>query len=170
MKFFLIFFSFLIFSFSSFAIDAENSRILDSSFYEWNVYETQDSELDEKKCFMIAHPKNSDSDNQARKESYLMITRYQGRRIEEVSLYMGMNYKLNSKVLISIDDIKFSLNTNEDMAYARSSFDDAAIIQIMLDSSYLKARADSDNGTFAIDDYSLKGVARAYSRMRYICR
>ncbi len=122
MKFFLTFFSLVFFSFPSFAIDAENSRVLDSSFYEWNVYEVQDSELDEKKCFMIAKPKKTDSDNQARKESYLMITRFQGRRTEEVSLYMGINYKLNAKVLISIDDIKFSLNTNKDMAYARNSF------------------------------------------------
>lgn len=170
MKKLLVFFSFLIFSFPSFALDDENSKVLDSSFFEWTIYEVQESDLAEKKCYMVARPQKTDSDNPAREQSYLMITRYQGRRVEEVSLYMGMNYKLNSKVLISIDDIKFHLNTKDDLAFARNSFDDAAIIQIMLESSYLKARADSDNGTFAIDDYSMRGIAKAYARMRYICR
>lgn len=153
-----------------FSIPAQAERIFDSSFHRFEVYEIQDSEFDEKKCFIITHPIKSDSDNYSRKTPYLMITRYQDRRKEEVSIYGGFEYKLNSKVLIAIDEKKFELVTNGDMAWARSRYEDASIIQIMLDSAELKVRSDAASSTFAIDEYSLKGIARAYSRMRSICK
>lgn len=144
-------------------------RIFDSRFYNWTIYETQDGEFEEKKCFMIMNPVKSDSDYYSRKDPYFMITRYQNRRIEEISLYSGFEYKLNSKVLISIDNLKFDLVTNKDMAWARNKYEDASIIQIMLDSAYLKVRADSSTSSYAVDEYSLKGIARAYSRLKSIC-
>lgn len=151
-------------------ITAQAERIFDSSFHRFEVYEMQNSEFDEKKCFIIAHPTKSDTDNYSRKTPYLMITRYQDRRKEEISIYGGFEYKLNSKVLIAVDEKKFELITNGDLAWARNRYDDASIIQLMLDSAELKVRSDAASSTFAIDEYSLKGIARAYSRMRSICR
>ncbi len=145
-------------------------RILDSSFYQWRLYEIQDDELDDKKCYMVAHPVKTQSDNHSRKRPYMMITHYQNLRTEEFSVYSGFEYKINGKILISIDDIKFELLTNKDMAWAKNQYDDASIIQIMLDSEHVKVRADSANGTFSVDEYSLKGIAKAYNRLREICK
>jgi len=152
------------------ALPSFAQRIIDSSFYEWRLYEIQDDELDDKKCYMLAHPVKTQSDNHSRKRPYIIITHYQNLRTEEFSVYSGFEYKLNGKILISIDDIKFELLTNKDMAWARNQYDDASIIQIMLDSEHLKVRADSANGTFAVDEYSLKGIAKAYNRLREICK
>ncbi len=146
------------------------AKVLDSSFYQWTVYELQENELEEKKCFMVAHPAESETDNYSRKKPYIMITRYQNRRFEEFSVYSGFEYKIGSKILISIDRTKFNLFSNNDLAWAKSRYDDASIIQVMLDSAQLMLRADAANGTFAVDTYSLKGIAKAYRRMREICK
>ncbi len=146
------------------------AQVIDSSFFQWMVYETQSGEYDEKKCYIITFPTNSESDQKWRDKPYIMITRYQNRRIEEISVSAGFEYKANSKALFFIDHQVFHLPTNNNLAFARSRDDDAFIIQKMLGSAIIKVRSDSSIGTFAIDEYSLKGIARAYSRMKEICK
>lgn len=147
-----------------------DAQIIDSSFFRWTVYEIQGEDGEEKRCYMVSHPVKTDSDQPYRDKSYIIITRYQNRRIEEIGINSGFDYKLNGKVLISIDDKRFQLPTNQDMAWARNKNDDVIIIQQMLNSAIVKVRADSAIGTYAIDEYSTKGIAKAYSRMRAICK
>jgi len=152
--------------FSPFAL---NAQIIDSSFFGWSVYELKSGELDEKKCYMILHPIKSESNHNSREKPYVMITRYQDRRFEEVSIYSGFNYKNGSRILIMLDEEKMEMPTNKDMAWARTKQDDVRIIQKMLFGAKLQVRSDSDIATFAIDEYSLEGVAKAYSRLKRIC-
>ena len=152
------------------SLQTANAQIIDSSFFEWTVYEIQGDESEEKKCYMVAHPSKTESDQTSRTQSYIIITRYQNRRIEEIGINSGFDYKVNGKVLISVDDVRFQLPTNHEMAWAKNKNDDVLIIQKMLTSATVKVRADSAIGTFAIDEYSLKGIAKAYSRMRAICK
>jgi len=159
----------IIFAFLAIAQGAK-AQVIDSSFFQWTVYELQGDELEEKKCYMVARPTKTESDQSVRSESYIIITRYQNRRIEELGIHSGFEYKINSKVLISVDDKRFQLTSNQDMAWARNKNDDVVIIQKMLTSGIVKVRADSAIGTFAVDEYSLKGIAKAYSRMRAICK
>ncbi len=146
-----------------------NSQTLDSSFYEWTIYEIFDEKNQEKKCYMVNYPQKSDSDHNLRDKPYVAITRYQNRRIEEFSVFSGFEFRRHSKVLIAIDDEKFLLATNHDLAWAKNKQEDVLIIEKLLNSSILKVRADSSIGTFAIDEYSLQGVAKAYKRLKYIC-
>lgn len=147
-----------------------NSQIIDSSFYAWSVYEISEDDFDYKKCYIVSHPVKSNSDHNSRQLPYLMITRFQKDRTEEVSLYSGYEYKLNSKVSIMLDQQQFSMVAKENMAWNKSKYDDLDMINHILHSGVFKARSDSAFGTFAIDEYSLKGVAKAYNRMREICR
>jgi len=150
---------------------ASFAQVIDSSFYRWTVYEMQgEDELEEKKCYIVSFPVKTDSNNEARQKPYIMITRFQNRRIEEISVSAGFEYKINSQVLLSIDDKKFQIPTNGDMAWAKNKNDDVAIIQKILQSAVVKVRSDSAIGTFAIDEYSLKGVTKAYLRMREVCK
>lgn len=146
-----------------------NCQIVDSVIYGWTVYEYGDEEQGDKQCYIVAYPQDSKSDHNRRAKPYLMITRYQDSRTEEVSIYGGFEYKINSEIVALIDNRQFKLQTKDDMAWAPSSFEDAAIIQKLLNAAVLKVRSDSSVSTFAIDEYSLKGVARAYTRMRQIC-
>ena len=146
------------------------AQVMDSSFYQWSVYEIQENELDYKKCYIVSSPVKSDTDHGSRQKAYIMITRFQQDRSEEVSLVSGFEYKLNSEVFILIDDKQFKLTAKRDIAWAKTKIEDIAIIETMLNSGVLKVRSDSAIGTYAVGEYSLKGITRAYARMREICR
>ncbi len=146
------------------------SQILDSSFYRWKVYEIQENELEYKKCYIVSRPIKSGTDHNSRQKPYIMISRFQKDRSEEISMFGGFEFKLNSEVFIMIDKELFKLLAKKDMAWARTKTDDALIISIMLNSGVLKARSNSSVGTYAVDEYSLKGITRAYARMREICK
>lgn len=146
------------------------SQVIDSSFYQWTVYELQENELDYKKCYIVSRPVKSDTDHEARQRPYIMITRFQQDRSEEVSVYAGFEYKLNSEVFVLIDPLQYKLLAKKDYAWALTKSEDIKIIEAMLNSGVLKVRSDSAVGTYAVDEYSLKGITRAYARMREICK
>lgn len=147
-----------------------NSQVIDSSFYSWTVYEIQENELDYKKCYIVSHPVKSDSDHNSRQKPYLMITRFQKDRSEEVSISGGYEYKLNSRVFMIIDADQYKLKAKKKIAWAETRYDDVRIIEDLLQSGIVKVRSDSAVGTYAIDEYSTKGITRAYARMREICK
>jgi hypothetical protein len=145
------------------------AQIIDSSFYQWQVYEIQENELDYKRCYIVSHPVKSDSNHNSRQKPYLMIARFQKDRSEEVSIFSGFEYKLNSEVFILVDDNQFKLLAKNDIAWAKTKTEDIKIIEVMLQSAILKVRSDSAVGTYAVDEYSLEGITKAYQRMKEIC-
>ena len=68
------------------------------------------------------------------------------------------------------DGHQHKLIAKADYAWARSRKEDVQIVQTMLKSAAVKVRSDSAIGTYAVDEYSLKGITLAYSRMREICK
>lgn len=146
------------------------AQIIDSSFYNFTVYEIQESEIDYKTCYIVAHPVKSDTNHNSRQNPYLMITRYQSDRSEEVSIFGGYEYKISSKIFAMVDKRQFRLKTKGDMAWNELKYDDVNMIEAMLNGTVVKVRSDSAIGTYAVDEYSLKGITRAYARMREICK
>jgi hypothetical protein len=147
-----------------------NAQVVDSSFYSWTVYELQENELSPKQCYIVAHPIKSDSNQASRKMPYFMIARFQKQRDEEVSIYGGFEYKLNSKIFVAIDKYQFQFLAGKDIAWTSNKGEDIGVINTMLNSAVIKVRSDSSIGSFAIDEYSLKGITKAYSRMKEICK
>ncbi len=151
------------------ACKSASAQVIDSSFYRWTVYEIQENELDYKTCYIVSHPTKSDSNHNSRKTPYIMITRFQKDRSEEVSIYGGFEYKLSSRIFAMIDKYQFKLKTKGDMAWNETRSQDVDMIRTLLHASALNVRSDSAIGTYAVDEYSLKGITRAYARMREVC-
>lgn len=150
-----------------------HAQIIDSIYYSWKVFEFEE-EIDKgfepvKRCYIMSKPENSQSNYTAPRNAYLAVTRYENTRSEEVSVSAGFEYKINGIVYVLIDDKEFKFFTKHDSAWLDHSSKDKIFIEKMLNSSTTKARADSAIGSYAIDDYSLKGFARAYRRMRELC-
>ncbi|MFT6331890.1 MAG: hypothetical protein ACJAW3_000210 [Lentimonas sp.] len=145
------------------------AQTIDSIHYGWVVYEINEN-TEDKKCYIAttAHKKNSSYTGS--RNPYLAITRYSKNKIEEISLYSGYEYKINQNVHLLIGDQSHILFTKDDTAWAKNRNEDKKIIQSMLASKLVKARSDSSVGNYAIDQYSLKGFSRAYSRMRKLCK
>jgi hypothetical protein len=146
------------------------AQVIDSSFYRWTVYEIQENELEHKKCYLVSYPIKTDSNHSSRQRPWIMITRFQKDRSEEVSVYGGFEYKLNSEILLMADKRLLRMKAKRDIAWAATKYDDINIIQSMLNSAVLRVRSNSAVGTYAVDEYSLKGITRAYARMKEICK
>jgi hypothetical protein len=151
------------------SVKAED-RVIDSSFYRWTVYEIQENELDYKRCYIAAYPVKSDSNHNSRQRPIFMITRFQKDRSEEVSVFGGFEFKLGSEIFLMVDSRLFKMKTKGNMAWAVTKFEDVKMIETLLDSAVLRVRSNSSLGTYAIDEYSLKGITRAYARMKEICK
>ena len=157
----------LFFFASNFSLQAQT---LDRNFYNWRIYEIADEDPDFKKCYIVNSPVTSDTHDTSRKKPYIMITRFQKDRVEEISVFGGFDFKISSHILFLVDSNQFRLKTKSDYAWAKTRADDVRIIETMLISSSVKIRSDSAIGTYAIDQYNLKGIAKAFKRMREICR
>ncbi len=146
------------------------SQVMDSSFYQWEVYEIDETNEDEKKCYIVSYPIKTSSDHNARQKPYIMITRFAKDRSEEFSVSAGFEFKLNSEVFVLIDGYQHKLIADKNFAWTKTRSQDVKIIQTALSGGVIKVRSDSAFGTYAVDEYSLKGITRAYARMREICK
>ncbi len=150
--------------------NTSQSQVIDSEFYRWQVHEMEDEpDSDFKKCYIVNYPTSTDSDHSSRFEPYIMITRYQKDRIEEVSIFGGFEYKLGSKIFVLIDDLQFQMKAKGNLAWSKTRYEDVRMIGAFLNGGVARVRSDSSIGKYAIDEYSLKGITRAYQRMREIC-
>jgi len=145
------------------------AQTIDSMYYSWVVYEYADIG-DNKKCYIAATPYKSDSSYTGLRNPYLAITRYANTRSEEISLYSGYEYKISGDVYLLIGDVQKQLYTKDDMAWAKTDYDDKDIITLMLHGETVKARSDSAVGNYAVDEYQMKGFTRAYARMKELCK
>lgn len=145
-----------------------NSQVVDSMYYGWVVYEV-DENSDNKKCYIATTPKKTDTSYTRVRIPYIAITRYAKNRVEEISVYSGYEYKISSDVYLLIDGVQKKLFTKNDMAWALLKSTDKDIIQTMLKSEYVRVRSDSSTGDYSVDDYSMKGLTRAYARMKMLC-
>jgi hypothetical protein len=137
-------------------------------YYGWVVYEV-DENSDNKKCYIATTPKKTDTSYTRVRIPYIAITRYAKNRVEEISVYSGYEYKISSDVYLLIDGVQKKLFTKNDMAWALLKSTDKDIIQTMLKSEYVRVRSDSSTGDYSVDDYSMKGLTRAYARMKMLC-
>lgn len=144
-------------------------QTLDGIYYDWSVF-VLDNLGEEKKCYVASFPKKSIGNYKKEREPYILITRFQDKGVEEVSIYSGFEYKVGSNIYISIDGRQYTLFTNGDIAWAKTKEQDKEIITDMLNGFSLKTRAESSTTEYVVDEYSLKGLTRAYKRMKELCK
>ena len=149
------------------------SQTLDSVHYDWQVFEIEEQIEDElepvKRCYVMSKPKSSKTSYTADREAYIAVSRFADKRNEEVSISAGYEYKIGSKIYVLIGNRDFNFFTREDAAWLDTSIKDKIFIEEMLRSDSIKVRSDSATGSYAIDEYSLKGFARAYKRLKQLC-
>ena len=162
-----IFFYFFIFLFVMQKVFA--AQTLDGIYYDWSVFVLDDLG-EEKKCYIASFPNKTIGNYKKAREPYILITRFQDKGIEEVSIYSGFEYKIGSDIYLSIDGKQFTMFTKDDIAWAKTKEQDKEIIATLLDGFLLKIRAESSKAEYVVDEYSLKGLTRAYRRMRELCK
>ena len=160
---------FLILFFLLIAQKEVSAQVIDSIYYDWTVYE-YDRRGEDKKCYIGSPVKSSLTNHTGDRNAYLLITRFTRDRVEEVGINPGYEYKGSSSVYVLIGNMQYKLFTKGDMAWSMTRKQDKEMIQMMLENEVVKVRSDSAIGTYAVDEYSMKGLTRAYSRMKELCR
>ena len=150
-------------------ISAGFAGTLDGIYYDWSVF-VLDNLGEEKKCYVVSFPKKSIGNYKKEREPYVLITRFRDKGIEEVSVYSGFEYKIGSDIYASIDGKQFRMFTDKDIAWAKAKTDDKDMIQAMLNGEIFKIRAESSTAEYVVDEYSLKGLTRAYRKMKDLCK
>lgn len=122
-------------------------------------------------CYMAANPEKKEGNYSKRGEVAAMITHRPGEGTKNVFSYMGgYGYKKGSNVEISIDGKKFTLFTQNDMAWAADASADNALSDAIRKGSKMIVKGISAKGTDTKDSYSLKGSTKAYEAITKACK
>ena len=144
-----------------------NAGKLETVFDDWHVLSTTQNE--EQLCYIASIPKKQQGNYKKKGEAFLLVSLFKDRN-PEVSISSGYPYKDGSSVKFDIDKTKYSLKELQgERAWAKNENDDKEIILAMKKSNMLFAKGTSDDGTYSIDSYSLKGFSKAFAKMQSLC-
>ncbi len=154
---------------TSLANNKQNVAV-DGRYYDWIVYYIDEIGA-EKKCYIASFAKETKGNYVGERKPYIMIARFNTREIEQVSVFSGFVYKKNSFIYLNLDNKQTRMITKDDRAWNKTEQEDKVMITRLINaSSDIKIRSESIDGKYAIDTYSVKGLARAYKRMKDLCK
>ena len=81
----------------------------------------------------------------------------------------GYSYKKGADVTLSVDGKKFTLFTQNDMAWAADAAADTALTNAIQKGSTMVVKGVSAKGTNTKDTFSLKGSTKAYEAITKAC-
>lgn len=157
----------LCFSFALWNATAAQAQILDREYGDWGVFTINQS--GKKICYLASSPIKKKGNYKRRDEPYFLLTHI-SKRVDEVSTSSGYSYKTGSEVETDVDGKKYKLFTKEELAWAYDTKNDADIVKKMKAGMKMTVRGTSKKGTYSLDTYSLKGITKAYNRMKQLCR
>lgn len=159
----------LVFSFVatvSGAMASEQKEI--GKFGVWSAYVFEENGSNV--CYMAAKPTKAEGKYSKRGDIVAMITHRPAEGTKNVFSYMaGYGYKKGSDVEVMIDGKKFTLFTQNDMAWAADAGADASIASAVQKGSKLIVKGVSSRGTQTKDTFSLKGSTKAYEAISKAC-
>lgn len=140
-------------------------------YADWGAYTA--SPGGKKVCFALAKPKSSHTNPAGRKRdpAYIFISTRPAENVKnEVSVIIGYPFKANSDASAEIGSAKFAMYTQNDGAWIKNVADEARMIEAMRKGGELTVKGTSGRGTHTTDQYSLKGLTEAMSRVEQECK
>jgi invasion protein IalB len=139
-----------------------------ASFKDWSLYVHQDK--NGRLCYIASAPTKQEGTFSKRGQPAVMVAKLPSAPPnEQVSVQPGYTYKAGSDVGVTIDTNKFTLFTQGEHAWAKTSADDRSLIGAMRKGSSIKVTGTSTRNTTSNDTYSLSGFTAAYNAMRDKC-
>ena len=137
-------------------------------FGVWSAYVFEEN--GGKVCYMAAKPDKAEGKYAKRGDVVAMITHRPAEGTKNVFSYMsGYGYKKGSDVALTIDAKKFTLFTQNDMAWAADAAADTNIADSIKKGSKMVVKGVSGKGTQTTDTFSLKGSTKAYEAITTAC-
>jgi invasion protein IalB len=151
---------------------AQNPKLI-GSYSDWKALTFQEqgaSQAETKSgCYTIAEPIRKEGAYSTRGRVYALVThRPTDKKLNVITIIAGYEFKEGSGVTVEVGDEKFSLFTQQDMAWA-SDEDDAKIVDAMKKGSDMVVHGVSAKGAETTDTYSLIGFTKAYNAIGQAC-
>lgn len=155
---------------SFFPLHAQASDpVMIGEYGKWEAYEFVEPGGG-KVCYMMAKPDKHEGAYSKRGEIVALITHRPAEGTKNVFSYMsGYSYKKGADVTLTIDGRKFTLFTQNDMAWAADAAADTALAAAIQKGSNMVVKGVSGKGTQTKDTFSLKGSTKAYETITKAC-
>lgn len=152
---------------SPFAANASEPKLIDT-YGVWAAYAFEEN--GGKVCYMAAKPDKAEGKYSKRGDIVALITHRPSESTNNVFSYMaGYGYKKGADVTIEVDGKKFTLFTQNDMAWAADAAADASIAAAIQKGSKMVVKGESAKGTKTTDTFSLGGSTKAYEAISKEC-
>ena len=137
-------------------------------FDDWSAYTYKVP--DSKVCYVFSSPKGSEPKNVKRDPTFFLVTHMPGRKLwGQVSTIIGYPFKKETNAELTIDEMKFTLFTDADRAWAESAIIGKEIVTAMKTGKTFKLKGTSWRGTQTEDTYSLVGISAALTAIDNAC-
>lgn len=168
MKHYAVLAALLLLSFSPVSAHASDPTKI-GDFGKWEAYEFEEPGGG-KVCYMMAKPDKDEGKYSKRGEIVALITHRPAEGTKNVFSYMsGYSYKKGEDVTLTVDGKKFTLFTQNDMAWAADAAADTALTNAIQKGSTMIVKGVSGKGTETKDTFSLKGSTKAYEAITKAC-
>lgn len=137
-------------------------------FQDWSAFRFEES--GKPVCYMASQPQRAEGNYSKRGDVYVIITHRPGEgTFDEVSVVAGYSYKKDSTAEMKIGDVKKTLFTQDDAAWAADKETDDALVSAMIRGHTMVVKGTSSRGTLTTDSYSLLGFTKAHQTIDKAC-
>jgi len=137
-------------------------------FQDWSAFRFEES--GKPVCYMASRPKKSEGNYSKRGDVYAIITHRPAEgTFNEVSIVAGYSYKKDSTVEMKVGDVKKTLFTQDDAAWAADKETDQELVQAMIRGHTMVVTGTSSRGTATTDTFSLLGFTKAHDAIDKAC-
>jgi invasion protein IalB len=147
-------------------VSAETPKPI-GSYGDWQALTYQEN--GKPVCYVFTEPAKKEGQYTSRGQVYALVThRPADKKLNVFTIISGYTYKEDSDAILEIGDQKFTLFTQEGMAWANDE-DDPKIAEALKKGTGMVVHGTSARGTETIDTYSLKGFSKAYDAIGDAC-
>lgn len=145
---------------------AQNPKPI-GSYGDWRALTYEES--GKPVCYVFTEPAKKEGQYTSRGQVYALVThRPADKKLNVFTIISGYTYKEDSDAILEIGDQKFTLFTQEGMAWANDE-DDPKIVDALKKGTGMVVHGTSARGTETIDTYSLQGFSKAYDAIGNAC-
>ena len=121
-------------------------------------------------CYIVSLAVESDlPQDKIRGEYYILVYKNIGNPETVVQIEAGYDYKMEQKILVTIDKAEYPFFTTSDLPDFAWTKDDFKVIDAMKKGLKLVVTGESSRGTITNDTYTLEGFTASYNQLTNEC-
>ena len=138
------------------------------NYGDWAAYSF--TENGGKVCYMVSQPTKAEGNYSKRGDIFALVTHRPSEKTKNVFSYItGYTYKDGSDVTVNVNDQRFTLFTQKDMAWTPDQDTDNKMANAIRAGRNMVVKGTSGRGTLTTDTFSLKGSGGAHDAINKAC-